>query len=305
MSRALAAVALLASVEASAQYVRTPAGDPANEICVTWTTRNITYTPDSAGSARTPGDTEFVAMDAAFATWQALSKQCSDFQFTKGPSQANTLVGQGTQDSNVVVFRDTECTNAAPPNDPCFADDTCINMFHCWDHGQFTLALTTVTYSTKTGAIYDADIELNSADWLFTTVDSPPCVEGMEAVTCVATDVQNTLTHEIGHFLGFDHVNNPNSTMAPTAPIGETSKRVLDPGTQDGFCTTYPRGQPPTPCDASSVQRSITATVQGTPGLTAFGCTSLPGDMGWSACVFLILENFLSRRRRLFSAGRR
>jgi hypothetical protein len=275
-------LAVLVAAEASAQYQRTRAGDPTTSMtCVTWSHRDFTYTPDAAGSAKTPGDSEFVAIDAAFATWQALSNTCSDFQYIKGPRASDVLVGKGTQDTNVIVWRETSCDDpmVVPPNDPCLADgDSCINQYHCWEHGQFTLALTTTTYSTKSGAIYDADIELNGHDWLFTTVSSPPCVEGMESVQCVATDVQNTLTHEIGHAMGFDHVNAPGSTMAPTAPVGETSKRVIDMGTADGFCTTYPKGEPPTPCDMSSVGRRISADGNGTPGLSTIGCATAPGS---------------------------
>jgi hypothetical protein len=284
---------LLLAAPASAQYLRTRVGDPTtSNICATWTGRSYTYNVDSAGSAKTPGDTEFVALDAAFATWQALSDKCSDFQYVKGDRVANVLVGKGTEDSNVLVFREQECSDVVPMDDPCLADgNACINKYHCWDHGQFTLALTTVTYSTKTGAIYDADIEFNAADWLFTTVSSPPCVEGMESVNCVATDVQNTATHEIGHVMGFDHVNVAGSTMAPTAPIGETSKRIIDPGTADGFCSTYPRGLPATPCDTSEVGLRITANNTGS-AVAVSGCASAPGTL-----IALTAFALLRRRR--------
>jgi hypothetical protein len=285
---------VLLGAEANAQYLRTRTAADSN-VCVTWSVRNFTYTPDTAGSAKTPGDSEFTAIDAAFSTWQALSDMCSDFQYIRGARSAGVLVGKGTQDSNVVVFRETSCDDPAvvPPDDPCLADgDSCINTYHCWEHGQFTLALTTTTYSTKSGAIYDADIELNAHDWLFTTVSDPPCTQDMQSVQCVATDIQNTLTHEIGHAMGFDHVNVAGSTMAPTAPIGEISKRIIDRGTADGFCTTYPRGQPPLPCDTSQQGLHIDANASGS---AVGGCDATPGT--WAALgLVALLRRSRSRR---------
>ena len=36
--------------------------------------------------------------------------------------------------------------------------------------------------------------------------------------------------------------------MNPSAPGGETSKRVLDPGTRQFLCDVYPVGAPPKDC---------------------------------------------------------
>ncbi len=295
-TRVAPALLLLWAFEASAQYVRTPVSDPDSKLCVTWNRRDFTYHVDEAGSQRTPGDAELTAVDAAFATWQGISDGCSDFQFIKGAQVPNAQVGRGTQMENVVVWRETSCPTVVPENDPCFDTDTCIKQYKCWDHGQFTLALTTTTYSVRTGAIYDADIELNGADWLFTTISSPPCVEGMEAPNCVATDVQNTMTHEIGHALGFDHVDVEGSTMEPTAPTGQITKRIVDHGTKDGFCTTYPRGGPPTPCDEQALaRRRINARGTGTPQLGDLGCASVLGPAELSLALLALA---VLRRRR-------
>jgi hypothetical protein len=291
-----AAVVLLEAFDASAQYIRTRVSDPNSTLCVTWNRRDFTYHCDAAGSMRTPGQAEFTAIDAAFATWQGVSDSCSDFQFIKGDQIVNAQVGKGTQTENAIVFREVSCDVVVPQTDPCLSDNTCLNVYHCWDHGQFTLALTTTTYSVRTGAIYDADIELNAADWLFTTVSSPPCKEGMESVQCVATDVQNTVTHEIGHAVGFDHVEVPGSTMEPTAPIGEISKRIIDHGTVEGFCTTYPKGGPPTPCDEQMLaRRRINAREAGTPQLADLGCASVLGPA--ELALGLVAWRVLRRRR--------
>jgi hypothetical protein len=296
MSRSAPVLLLLWAVEASAQYVRTRVSDPDSTLCVTWNRRDFTYDVDQAGSARTPGDAEFTAIDAAFATWQGISDDCSDFQFIKGQRVANAQVGRSTQMQNVIVWREQPCETAVPMDDPCLSDTTCLNKYQCWDHGQFTLALTTTTYSIRTGSIYDADIELNGADWLFTTISTPPCKEGMESAGCVATDVQNTLTHEIGHAVGFDHVDLEGSTMEPTAPIGQITKRIIDFGTKEGFCVTYPRGGPPAPCDEQGLaRRRIIASQTGTPQPSDFGCASV---LGPAELTLALLGLGLLKRRR-------
>ena len=297
MLRLLPALLLLWGAAASAQYVRTRVSDPESTLCVTWNRRDFTYRVDTAGSMRTPGDAELTAIDAAFATWQGVADGCSDFQFIKGAQVSNAQVGRGTQMENVVVWREASCPNVIPDNDPCFDTNTCVSQYRCWDHGQFTLALTTTTYSVRTGAIYDADIELNGGDWLFTTISSPPCREGMEATTCVATDVQNTMTHEIGHAVGFDHAEVEGSTMEPTAPIGQITKRIVDHGTSEGFCITYPRGGPPTPCDEQALaRRRVNARGTGTPQLTDLGCAAVMGPAEFT--LALLAVGLLLRRRR-------
>lgn len=258
--------ALLVASAASAQpFARTIAGVSGDStLCVTWSDRTFDYRVDQAGSERTPGETEFTAIDAAFSTWQAVADSCSDFKFIRGQRIANGTVGKGTERENLLIFRDADCRTVVGPSDPCLSDGSCGNVHRCWDHSSGTIGLTTVTYSTRTGIAIDADIEFNAAGFLMTTISAPPCEVGREDVQCVAYDIQNTATHEIGHAVGFDHVDNPGSTMAPTAPVGETSKRVLDLGTANGFCSTYPRGQPPVPCDELAVQRSrITAQTTG------------------------------------------
>ncbi len=288
-------VALLASAAAYAQPFRRTVASMTDEttLCVTWADRNFDYRVDQDGSQQTPGETEFTAIDSSFASWQAISDTCSDFRFIRGQRIANGKVGKGTETENLVVFREASCRDAVPPSDTCLSDGSCANVHRCWDHSDGTIGLTTVTYSTRTGVAIDADIELNASGFLFTTISSPPCEAGREDVTCVAYDVQNTLTHEIGHAVGFDHVEDPSSTMAPTAPVGETSKRVIDVGTAAGFCQTYPRGQPPLPCDELAVLRSrIIARNTGTFGLSCVASAS-------AASPALMLMGLLLMRTRV------
>lgn len=286
----LALIALWAGAASAQTYVRTVASDTEDgTICVTWSVRQLTYRIDSLGSARTPGDTEFTAIQSAWSSWQRLSNACSDFQFTRGGDITDGTVGKGTTADNVFIFREQSCDAVVDPSDPCLAEGTCANLYRCWNHSDATLGLTTVTYSPRTGVVSDADVEFNAANFLFTTVNAPVCVE-TEAPDCVAYDVQNVATHEIGHVLGFSHVSDPTSLMAATAPIGELSKRVIDEGTSQGFCLTYPIGRPPTPCDANAPEKVLGESVG------SFGVNCANSTVG--GAPLLLVGALLARRRR-------
>lgn len=293
MERCALIVLLIAGAAQAQPFLRTRALSNTGEsnLCVTWGVRKVTYRMDAAGSARTPVEAEFTAVDSAFATWQQLARGCSDFEFIRGMRITDPKVGRGTDEDNVITFREENCRDAVPLTDPCQADGSCGNKHKCWEHGDSTIALTTSTYSTRTGVVFDSDIEFNagkSADgarFLFTTISSPPCAEGMETVFCSAYDIQNTATHEIGHLVGLDHVSGMNSTMSPTAALGDLQKRAIDPGTASGFCGTYPRGRPPVPCDElAQLKNKITARNTGTLGCS---CDGVLGSAPWLGVLLL------------------
>jgi hypothetical protein len=99
-----------------------------------------------------------------------------------------------------------------------------------------TLALTTVTYDVDKGDIYDADIEVNTANNHFTTSDDP----GPDDV-----DLLSVLTHEAGHFLGLAH-SADQSTMYPDYMLGTDAIRTLAADDQNAICTAYPPNRQPT-----------------------------------------------------------
>ncbi|MBM4381350.1 MAG: hypothetical protein FJ086_18930 [Deltaproteobacteria bacterium] len=276
---------LLLFVPAAAQaqgYQRTRVPD--RDVCLFWPVRQVALRAQAAGSARTPGETEFSALEAAVETWARQSRRCSDFALGVTGRSGSTQVGylQGGENENLVLYRESRCEETVPAGDGCFADGSCGNAHNCWQHGEGILALTTTTYNVRTGTLVDGDVEMNAGPYLFTTVESPACAEGRDAPTCVSTDVQNTLTHELGHLVGFDHVEDPESTMAATAPPGELNKRLIDPGTGAGFCVAYPAGQPTPPCRGPAMAR-ITAQSRGTAGCSAAGT----GGVAWLlACLW-------------------
>lgn len=94
-----------------------------------------------------------------------------------------------------------------------------------------TFASTFVTYNPNTGIIRDADIYINNEFYQF--VDGPAPGSG-------TADLQNTLTHEIGHFLGFAHSEVPEASMFGGAILGDMEKRTLHNDDIELLCQSYP-----------------------------------------------------------------
>jgi hypothetical protein len=118
---------------------------------------------------------------------------------------------QTAPNANVILFRDNDW-----PHENAFS----------------TVAFTEVTFSTETGEIFDADIEINSFASPLTTGDED-----------VRTDLESILTHEIGHFLGMDHSTQPGATMNPNYSQGDISPRSLSEDEESGICAIYPEGR--------------------------------------------------------------
>lgn len=265
------------------QYVRTRVDDrDPNSPCLYWTDKtNIVFHQNSEGNPDTPGDSEHPAVTRAFETWQAENQACGSLTLTEGARTSSRMAGydeSSASNENVVLFRQKMCTVAQ-----CTDDDTCGNKHDCWQHAPTAIAITTTSFHPKSGKILDSDIELNAPRFLFTSVDSPPCPAGMFDVTCVATDVQNTVTHEVGHLLGLGHTSETGSTMAPRADPGETSKRTLDANSKRFICDVYPVGKPSKSCIIKVVDDDL--------GKPKTGCAAAPGTLGLLALLFL-------RRRR-------
>jgi hypothetical protein len=102
-----------------------------------------------------------------------------------------------------------------------------------WTHPSKVLALTSIILESNTGRIVDTDIELNDEEFTFSTSN-----------TDVQIDIQNTITHELGHVVGLDHSPIHDSTMYSHAPTGETKKRTLSSDDIEGVCAIYPIDDP-------------------------------------------------------------
>lgn len=78
------------------------------------------------------------------------------------------------------------------------------------------LGLTQVWYDTKSGQIVEADTVLNDLNFIFTTQPTDTSGFGSSSSTYGAKNrvfIENVLTHEFGHSLGFSHSGQMQSTM--------------------------------------------------------------------------------------------
>jgi|APLak6261679142_1056127.scaffolds.fasta_scaffold00039_71 hypothetical protein len=268
------------------QYVRSRVNDADTTSQCLWWHENTTIElhQSNDGNPENPADAEFTAISKAITTWQTQLAACSSLNLVDSTRTATRKVGYFEKDEvneNITVFRLKKCSDVAPPSDACHGTaDNCGNQFDCWQHQEAAIAITTTSYNPTTGRILDSDIEYNVPSFLFTTVDSPPCLSGNTNLNCVATDIQNTTTHELGHLLGLAHISNATSTMNPRANAGETSKRVLDVGTADFACKVYPKGAPAKTCVLKPVPTTL--------GKSLGGCSSAPGLLGLFGVLALL-----------------
>jgi MYXO-CTERM domain-containing protein len=275
---AFLAIAAVLFLGATLAYVRTRTDDGTH--CLRWPEGSLVFSQSAAGDPPL-GDAGFAAVTRAWQTWEAQMGVCGDLAISEGPHSSSRAVGMaaGGENENLVLFRTALCSAVVPPGDGCQQAGTCGNVYDCWDHTSGVLAVTTVTYRTTDGVIFRADVEFNAAQGFFTTVDAPPCDPSAESLDCVANDTQETATHEFGHALGLDESPDPASTMYAYAPLGETSKRNLDTGSQEFVCDVYPKGRPSQDCllpdggPANSSGCSTTGTDGAVPA--AVGCLGL------------------------------
>lgn len=279
----------------SVPYVRTKTDDGTH--CLHWPVGagargTVSFVQSSAGDP-TLGQGAFDAISRSAQTWEMQLQACGNLDLVEGAHSASRSVGysQSGQNQNLILFRTQLCSDVVPPGDPCLAAGTCGNAYDCWDHGATIVALTTSSYVISNGEVLDADVEMNAATATPTIVDSPPCSPGGVSTGCVANDVQNAATHELGHFLGLDHSPDPSSTMYASEPLGETSKRVLDSGSKQFVCDAYPSGQ---------ASRDCTSSGNGN-GTGSGGCSSAGGPAVLGPGLLLLLA-LVTRRSR--AAGR-
>lgn len=101
------------------------------------------------------------------------------------------------------------------------------------------IALTVASVNVITGEIFDADIEVNSQHFNF-SVAAP--------VGDNETDLIGTLTHEVGHVLGFGHSLDVDAVMYKQAAPKETKKRELACDDAILLAYRYPAGAPTNDC---------------------------------------------------------
>lgn len=102
-----------------------------------------------------------------------------------------------------------------------------------WIFSPDAIAVTVITVDNQAHQIVDADISLNPKR---TFRVLPP--EGL--LNTSDDDIQNALTHELGHALGLAHNPElPTAVMYPSARAGETTKRTLSQDDLDAIAALY------------------------------------------------------------------
>lgn len=215
-----AAVALwsatLLGVPSSARAFERSRVEGSPDTALFWRVRTVVVHPASDTSDDLDARRVELVIERSLATWNASAVGCSDLVLVDGgePSGLVTSLDGGDPDlENRVVFRED-----------AWPEDMSANA----------LALTTVSYRPSTGQILDADIDINGAYHRFTDVDDP---------ALASADLENTLTHELGHLIGLAHDSAPESTMYPESAPGELDKRSLTVDDASAACVVYPAGR--------------------------------------------------------------
>jgi hypothetical protein len=246
-----------------------------------WANACVGYSLQQAASKQVSLNDAQTGMETAFAQWTSAS--CPTSASPPQPSIGVRYLGevachkveynQSGGNANIIMFDD----NVWPYSD-----------------SNNTLGLTTVTYNINTGELYDADMELNTAQQTLTVNGDVP-VDGF--------DFLSIITHESGHFLGMAHSLDTHATMFAHYTQGATSMRNLSPDDVQGICTIYrPDGTRATavgpvaegPCDPTP--RHGYSTSCGGGG----GCSTAPGrvDAGPFGALLALLAGVGLRVRR-------
>lgn len=138
-----------------------------------------------------------------------------------------------------------------------------------WPYSARALAVTLVTLNARTNELLDADVAFNADEHRFSVLSDEP------GQGHAFDDVQNTITHELGHVLGLMHnANVQDLVMYPSAPPGEVAKRQLKQDDRDGLLSLYtdpaaPALESPLPAQGCS------STGSSAPLFAAFGALLL------------------------------
>jgi hypothetical protein len=192
-----------------------------------------------------------------------------------GVSEYNSDVGN----ANIVLFREDEWPYVGAAN---------------------AIGLTTTRFDKDTGALWDADIELNGVGANLSIGDP---IQG--------DDLLSVLTHEAGHFLGLSHSSDMTATMKAVydPPSDGATFRTLEADDVAGICAVYPTNRVPATnsCDNRHGFSAQCGDDQEPPDEESKGCSlnsrglqgQRSGESRGAHAIVLLAVARLARRRRI------
>lgn len=278
-------------------FVRTGPTKAGNSLF--WESGCVFFTVDSDGTKALPGDREQQIIDKSVETWNVAAAGCSYITLKKSGTASKEV---GKDYTNVIKIRDSSWCRPKIKDDPA----------RCYSEA--AAGITTAVYvddakSARDGAIVDADVEINGVNFAISDGGVTLSTAGCKA------ELQNTLTHELGHLLGLEHpclaggdpqrvddqghavpacgaTSDPKiteATMYNFQDCGETKKETLSPDDIDFVCRVYAKAEDPGTCEAAGPS---------TPGCCSASTDPLP------ALALVGLTGLLLARRRRRPAGR-
>ena len=171
---------------------------------------------DGSPQAGIDGDAFQKTVAAAFQAWQ--SAKCpgggsprfhAQFQGFVGCAKREAVCGGTDKNVNVMMLHDDN-----------------------WPELPSVIGLTTPSGGTKSGLVIDADLEINSQDFDFSTGATGP----------TALKLSDVLSHEVGHFLGLSHGDADGALMSVHYEMVQLSPELLTDDDVAAICTAYPPG---------------------------------------------------------------
>lgn len=278
-------------------YVRTRSSKAG--AAAAWPGGCVFVQPDIAGSPDIAASDLFLTVKKSVDNWATPTAGCSYLQINYDEPAAAEAHYDG---KNVIKFRTDKW---------CHPDDA---QSHGVCYAPEAAAITSVymidSNDPRDGLILDADVEMNNLNFTFAIVDPTVSILPTPRANTSLADLENTLTHELGHLLGLSHTCLDASsgkfdvdetgaappacaslntlptdqrtkiawaTMYNFAQPGETRKRSPEADDVAGVCAAYPAPNTTKSCahtDLSQYNR---------------GCDTAPGARAPSLSLLLIL----------------
>jgi MYXO-CTERM domain-containing protein len=217
----------------------------------------------SKGFSQMPADEVTTAATAAASQWTREQNACSYLTLTMSGSTDDPPVSVPVPQASI-VFRESIW---------CFveSDGSCSKMDQKnVPYDEHTLMLTSDAVNKVTGQVLMGATEVNAVNFRWADLGTH---HDLLAGDPNLQDLQNALTHELGHFVGLGHTctlgaasapalddqGNPvpncatasaeiqATTMAASALPGDLNKRTIEADDQRGLCAIYPAAQDPSP----------------------------------------------------------